>query len=137
MNQSLERIGYWLGWDWHEMVAWEVSQGQAPGDKRWYGEYMIAHYEPFEDLPDPRRLVGDGLSDEQRAKLVGYLKAGKASKSWKGYSYCRFGCGAKHSDMGTKDFTDGTYEWPEGLAHYVEKHQVMLPEKFVEKVLSS
>lgn len=38
-------------------------------------------------------------------------------------------------DMGSADLSDGTYLWPEGLAHYVEKHHVRLPAEFVKHVL--
>ena len=33
--------------------------------------------------------------------------------------------------MGCHDFTDGEWIWPEGLAHYVEKHDVRLPDAFI------
>ena len=39
--------------------------------------------------------------------------------------------------MGGQEFWDGDWVWPEGLAHYVETHSVMLPEPFVERAVSS
>jgi hypothetical protein len=36
---------------------------------------------------------------------------------------------------GSGEFTDGTYAWPEGLAHYVYDHKVRLPEEFVRHAL--
>ena len=33
---------------------------------------------------------------------------------------------------GSLELTDGTYVWPEGLAHYVEQHGVKLPGEFLE-----
>jgi hypothetical protein len=38
--------------------------------------------------------------------------------------------------MGSSDLTDGTWLWPEGLAHYVRKHDVVLPEEFIAHVVS-
>ena len=38
-------------------------------------------------------------------------------------------------DMGRGELTDGVYMWPEGLAHYLEKHNVRLPQEFVDHVL--
>ena len=38
--------------------------------------------------------------------------------------------------MGSWDLTDGTWVWPEGLAHYIEAHGVILPEEFVDRALS-
>jgi hypothetical protein len=46
-----------------------------------------------------------------------------------GCSYCRFGCAWIE---GTGCVTDGTWIWPEGLAHYVEQHHVPLPGEFLE-----
>jgi len=37
---------------------------------------------------------------------------------------------------GSAELADGTYCWPEGLAHYLEAHQVRPPEEFVEHVVS-
>ena len=39
-------------------------------------------------------------------------------------------------DMGCRELSDGTYVWPEGLAHYVEEHNVRLPQQFVDHVLA-
>ena len=38
---------------------------------------------------------------------------------------------------GTGELTDGTYVWPEGLAHYVTEHNVRLPEGFVSHARST
>ena len=37
--------------------------------------------------------------------------------------------------MGVADISDGTWLWPEGLAHYVEAHKILLPAEFVEDVV--
>jgi hypothetical protein len=38
--------------------------------------------------------------------------------------------------MGSFDLTDGERGWPEGLARYIERHAVWLPDKFVETMRS-
>jgi len=38
-------------------------------------------------------------------------------------------------DMGELEMSDGIYVWPDGLAHYIEEHNVRLPEEFVAHVL--
>jgi hypothetical protein len=38
--------------------------------------------------------------------------------------------------MGDCDLCDGEWVWPEGLARYVERHAVRLPEDFVESMRS-
>ena len=34
--------------------------------------------------------------------------------------------------MGSRCLTDGTWSWPEGLAHYITVHDVRLPDEFVD-----
>jgi hypothetical protein len=38
--------------------------------------------------------------------------------------------------MGGRDLTDGVWMWPEGLAHYVERHAVRLPDEFVATMVA-
>ncbi len=87
-------------------------------------------FSPFapSTLPRPQALVG-GLDPAAREPVLRYLRAGAVLVTFPEPSFCRFDCGV--DDMGTRDLTDGTYVWPEGLAHYVERHAVRLPEAFV------
>lgn len=48
-----------------------------------------------------------------------------------GLSPCRL-CGRQ---TGAMEYTDGTFVWPEGLAHYVDEHAVRLPKRVVEHAL--
>ena len=82
-------------------------------------------------MPNPRDRV-DALVDGDHAQLVQYLRSGKRAMQWMGHSWCRFECGIARSSMGSKDLSDGTWLWPEGLAHYVEQHSVRLPRRFIE-----
>ena len=88
-----------------------------------------------ERQPAPQELVGDMPAD-QRTRLADYLAAGMTYDSYLGRSWCRFGCGIDWALMGSRDLTDGTWAWPEGLAHYVRDHNVVLPEEFVAHALS-
>lgn len=85
------------------------------------------------ELPRPQLLVGDCAAD-RRAALAAYLRAGVALLRYPEPSFCRFACG--EGDMGHADLTDGRFVWPEGLAHYVERHDVRLPDHFVEHALA-
>jgi hypothetical protein len=106
-------------------------------------------------LPHPKHLVELGWREDERANIISYLRTGHECGHWGGWSYCRFGCfcsdqyrsmssfeRSKHADelrelaagersMGCLDLTDGEWVWPEGLAHYVEKHNVCLPDEFI------
>jgi hypothetical protein len=66
----------------------------------------------------------DGLD---RHRTATFLSSGTVALEYRGLSHCRF-C---HIQNGSREFSDGTYLWPEGLAHYVKDHGVRLPEEFV------
>ena len=83
----------------------------------------------------PQELVGN-YSQNVKDRVVGYLKGGKTAMVYRGFSWCRFGCESSDTGMGTMEFTDGVWQWPEGLAHYIEKHDVLLPEEFISNALS-
>ncbi|MCC7062421.1 MAG: hypothetical protein IT456_06415 [Planctomycetes bacterium] len=84
-------------------------------------------------LPRPHLLVGAWAADE-RAAVAAYLRAGKELVRFPEPSFCRFACG--ETEMGHADLTDGRYVWPEGLVHYIERHDVQLPEQFVTHALA-
>ena len=83
-------------------------------------------------FPDPRDLVDTKWPLPEREIISAYLAGGEVVERWFGTSYCRFECGER--DMGATDLSDGTYLWPEGLAHYVLKHSVRLPEEFLAHI---
>jgi hypothetical protein len=70
------------------------------------------------------------------ADVASYLRSGEIYEQYRGFSWCRFECGIPYRDMGSRDLTDGTWVWPEGLAHYVESHSVNLPPGFVDHIAS-
>lgn len=84
-------------------------------------------------LPRPQRLVAR-QDPAVRAAVASYLRAGQELTTYMGLSFCRFACGERA--MGYRDLTDGTFVWPEGLVHYVEHHEVRLPERFVAHVVA-
>ena len=83
------------------------------------------------DLPDPKNLVDPGWRKGDRDRIVRYLKSGTLRSREMGWSYCRIGCGVADQEMGTTDLSDGLWVWPEGLAHYVEAHEIRLPDEFI------
>ena len=90
------------------------------------------------ELPDPRWLVRRGWRRRERSKVLAYLRAGRIYAVYAGYSYCRFWlCWTRPPQMGSCDLTDGEWVWPQGLAHYVERHWVCLPDEFIEAMRSN
>lgn len=88
-----------------------------------------------EESPAPQELVG-ALPPEVREALASYLNGGLKLIQYRGYSWCLFDCAVDYSKMGSWDLTDGIWVWPQGLAHYVEAHQLILPDEFVSHALS-
>ena len=80
----------------------------------------------------PQELVGE-LPAETRELVATYLDRGSVFESYRGISWCRFGC--KHASMGSRELTDGQWVWPEGLSHYIRDHGVTLPNQFLRHVL--
>jgi hypothetical protein len=83
---------------------------------------------------EPQALVDSSWDPAERARVVDYLKRGELLDVERGYSWCRFRCGISERDMGSKTLTDGHYYWPEGFAHYLERHGVKPPEEFLAHV---
>lgn len=93
----------------------------------WFNERAPSTY------PRPQLLVG-AWHDHERAAVLRYLRSGETLCDYMGTAHCRFACSGV--SLGSRDLTDGTWAWPEGLAHYVERHEVRLPERFVAHVMA-
>ena len=88
--------------------------------------------EGAEGWPDPVDFVDAGWDQDDRDEVADYLGRGFVVRACMGYSPCRL-CG---KDNGSLELSDGTYVWPEGLAHYVVDHALRPPGPFVSHVLS-
>jgi hypothetical protein len=94
--------------------------------------YWHSIYEPM--YPDPGHFVDDTWDNEEKEKIAAYLRSGhQMDYAFGGVSWCRFRCGFR--DLGSLEFTDGKYLWPEGLVHYIEKHNVKLPQEVIDFML--
>lgn len=105
-------------------------------EKRYPGKKLVGFWrhekEQDVDLPWPADFV-DKKQDEKLLKTVAeYLDdQGFMSTGWMGPSQCRI-CGAY---LGSHDFEDDQWVWPERLSHYLLEHKVKLPKEFIEHVL--
>ena len=81
------------------------------------------------DLPDPVDFVDPTWDEKERLEAFVYLRSGIVTRAYLGFSPCRM---CDNRGNGSLELTDGTYVWPEGLAHYVEQHGVKLPGEFLE-----
>lgn len=93
--------------------------------------YWAEEGDPHGPYPDPHHLVDPGQPRAERFAVVDHLTRGLVARAYAGRSRCRI-CGDPKN--GNLELTDGTFLWPEGLAHYVRDHDVRLPTAFVEHV---
>ena len=94
-----------------------------------YGDFIDNVMDYDLGWPHPRAIVDFNWERERRSEILNYLKSGISIQAYNGWSNCRFSCAEEY--LGTEDFTDGMWLWPEGLSHYVEVHHVRLPEAFI------
>lgn len=92
------------------------------------------HSDQAPHWPDPARFVDPDWDPLQRATISNYLRTASIPCAAAGFSWCRFRCGARA--LGSAEHTDGTFVWPEGLVHYVESHNVRLPDEFIQHILA-
>lgn len=81
-----------------------------------------------EYFPPPQELEAKWDADS-RMKVINYLNLGRLLTHFRGLTWCRYYC---DKPMGSRELTDGTWAWPEDLAHYVQDHNVQLPEELIE-----
>lgn len=78
-------------------------------------------------FPPPQELVTE-WDASSKMKVINYLNSGRVLSRFRGITWCRFLC---DRPMGGRELTDGKWAWPEDLSHYVQDHDVQLPEEFV------
>ncbi|AEV85767.1 hypothetical protein ACWT_4745 [Actinoplanes sp. SE50] len=78
--------------------------------------------------PDVRDFVCADVAAQERDAVIAYLRSGTVVVAMSGISVCHL-CGVGN---GSTELTDGEHLiWPAGLVHYVESHDVHLPEEIL------
>ena len=113
-RRVLKAVGYW------NRDGWRSSQPVPEG--------LLAFTAGFPHPPSLLEALGAATAD---GRVLRYLRSGHTHTSFLGVSYCRFGC---EWVEGSRCITDGTWVWPEGLVHYVEVHNVPLPDEFLKRM---
>jgi hypothetical protein len=117
-----------------EILNFHPDQPGKKENLKFIGYWNSEHYfsrQTF-NLPMPQNCIGFNWNEKE--KVIFYIKNGTDFSYWKGKSFCRFGC--QNVDMGSKDLTDEIYVWPEGYAHYLEKHNVKPPRELINHILN-
>ncbi len=126
----LTLIGYWRPEDGSRAQYEEsMTDPDLPPDIQ---RQLLDMVEREYRLPIAGDFVDHNWSPEERQAVGDHLARGLTLQQYRGLSRCRL-CG-QHN--GSKELTDRTYYWPEGLSHYVLAHHVRLPQEFVGHVLS-
>lgn len=89
--------------------------------------YWRADGDATSGYPHPSDWVDWSWDQEERSIVGAYFASGTVFRAYMGLSPCRI-CGRPN---GAAEYTDGTYVWPEGLAHYIDDHGVRLPDALV------
>jgi hypothetical protein len=85
---------------------------------------------------NPEELTSFSYDRDCKNKIIDHLKKGRRLNFSMGNSYCRFNCGVSRKEIGCFEITDGHWIWPSGLSHYIEFHDIPLPESFVDNILN-
>lgn len=112
-SDKLKLIGYWND---------RLQDGSLLGDGSFSERYAL--------YPSPLDLISPGWLGSEKSSLISYLRSGAIYTMYLGKSTCRFLC--KNQKVGSNELTDGAWVWPEGLAHYMDVHDVLLPSEFVD-----
>ena len=99
------------------------------------GYWGMSRYEPL--LPHPQDFVDYDWPEEERERIAKYLLGGYMVCIYGGCAVDRFCYGRDgdiNQEMGDSELTDGIYCWPIGLAVYVRKYSVRLPEFFHQHI---
>jgi len=85
-------------------------------------------------LPRASDFIDEELSKKCRKKIINYLRLASHNgfNFTKGFSRCRI---CKTITPGSHEITDGEYIWPSGYIHYIMKHNVIPPPRFLKKML--
>lgn len=78
--------------------------------------------------PRVETMIDPSWDQRERVTVLNHMQHGKEHAAYKGWSTCRV-CGKQ---VGSRDFTDGTYVWPEGFAHYITVHNAKPSRDFIE-----
>jgi hypothetical protein len=82
-------------------------------------------------LPRAHDAVDPMWPNQERVLVLRHLaNHGALAGAEYGTSMCRI-CGREN---GNKEYSDGTYVWPEGFAHYIREHAVKPPRAFLDHV---
>jgi hypothetical protein len=73
---------------------------------------------------NPKNFVKVDLSSDDKTEIIKFLSSGTAVNFAKGYARCRI-C---DEPLSSSDSMKGKYIYPTKAEHYVDKHNVWLPE---------
>jgi|TARA_Y100000296_G_C5133978_1_gene237151 hypothetical protein len=96
----------------------------------------IGFFEEYrKNVPPYFLLYNENCYDVGR--VVSYLESGLLIRRWQEYKTCCFRCGAKGSDLGSGELTDGHWVWTEDIIHYTKFHNIALPKIFLDHLIDN
>lgn len=92
-----------------------------------------------EETGNPKNYIYSGhIKEDDFQTIISYLKGHnpyskfvKTKHRFRGFARCLI---CKKAN-GSTCLSDKTYIWPDGFGHYVEQHQIQLPQVFIQHIL--
>lgn len=129
MARDVSKRGLIIDCSRHEPYVPRSVLHRSPTDPTQVG-FWFSEEEPFLPFPKAQRKPDPGaaLVLAHLAQVEGAILAGLLGthENYRGWSSCRL-CGGSN---GSSTFIAGGWEWPSGLAHYVQAHHLRLPSAF-------
>jgi hypothetical protein len=85
----------------------------------------------------PQKIKTRDYSLDLKEQIVDFLQNGNIVTMYLGNSSCRFNCGISSLEMGNSTLTDGKFIWPAGYYHYIESHNLAIPELFLQRMMKN
>ena len=95
----------------------------------WRGSEKSGNPGEYPELPRVEDFIDEEWDGDDRLAVIGHIyHPDLSARNYRGISRCRL-CGVRNC---SRTFSDGAWEWPEGLLHYIGKHRVKPPQEFID-----
>ena len=122
----IKLIGYWS-----DRVNPKNQFQIDPKVEKYLDKKLWEPYTENDQYPWPGDLVDPGFwQGKDKEKVIKYLASGIPCNHYSGFSGCRL-C---NQILGTCERTDGFWAWPDKFEHYIDNHDIRIPEEFLTHI---
>jgi hypothetical protein len=102
---------------------------------KWFGIFFSPE-KSIEGIPDIDSFIDKTWHPEDKSLIINYLKISPNVVASSAMPTMCMLCGEMLGDPGSF-FSDGYWLWPERLVHYIEKHNLRIPDEMVKYIQES